>query len=223
MAGSMRRIIVVTCVLAASILASCDRRESAWRDARRQDTPASYRAYLERHPTGAHAAEARAWLEERRESEEWARAERLGTPEAWQRYLAGWPEGRHAEEARRLLVAFIPPPRPVPAAAAEPPATAPPSAAPAADGFEIQLGAWSDEALARAGFERFIGAHAGALAGAGLRLAGPGESGDALWRLRAGPFDEAAARARCTSLADAGVSCVPIPAAPRPVQSPLFQ
>lgn len=146
-------------------------------------------------------------LEARREAEAWARAERLGTPEAWQRYLAGWPEGRHAGEARRLLVAFIPPPRP----------------AAAAGGFEIQLGAWSDESLARAGFDRFVGAHAAALAGAALRLAGPGGSGDALWRLRAGPFDEAAARASCAILAEAGVSCVPVPAARRPDQSPLFQ
>ncbi len=216
----------MTCLLAASFLASCDRRESDWRDAQRQDSPASYQAYLERHPTGAHAAEARAWLEARRESEEWARAERLGTPEAWQRYLAGWPEGRHAEEARRLLVAFIPPPRPVPVAAAGPPVTASPSAADSSGGFEIQLGAWSDEALARAGFERFIGAHAAMLADAGaqLRLAGPGESGDALWRLRAGPFDESAARARCTELVGAGVSCVPVAAARGdPGQSPPFQ
>lgn len=221
MAGSMRRIIVVTCILAASLLASCDRRESDWRDAQRQDSPASYRAYLERHPTGAHAAEARAWLEARRESEEWARAERLGTPEAWQRYLAGWPEGRHAEEARRLLVAFIPPPRPAPLPAHAPPAPAAPATA---GDFEIQLGAWSDEALARAGFDRFIGAHAAALAGAQLRLAGPGESGDALWRLRAGPFDEGAARARCTELVGAGVSCVPVAGARGdPGQSPPFQ
>jgi hypothetical protein len=76
--------------------------------------------------------------------------------------------------------------------------------------FEIQLGAWSDEALARAGFDRFIGAHADVFAGAGLRLAGPGEAGDALWRLRAGPFDEATARAHCAGLVAAGVSCVPV-------------
>jgi hypothetical protein len=207
MAGSMRRIIVVTCVLAASIVAACDRRESAWRDARREDSPESYRDYLDRYPAGAHAAEARAALESHREDEAWARAERLGTPEAWQRYLAGWPDGRHAVEARRMLIAFIPPP------SAPRPESAPPAAEAAVDaaaGFEIQLGAWSEEALARAGFDRFIGAHADALAGAELRLAGPGESGDALWRLRAGPLDEAAARARCRELTAAGVSCVPI-------------
>lgn len=200
------------CLLAASVLAACDRRESAWRDAQRDNSQSAYQAYLEQYPTGAYAAEARAELEARREAEEWARAERLGTPEAWQRYLAGWPEGRHADEARRLLVAFIPPPRPAPL----------PAPAPLVD-FEIQLGAWSDEALARAGFERFIGAHAAALAGAELRLAGPGESGDALWRLRAGPFDEATARARCASLVATGVSCVPVAPAVQPGYSPPFQ
>lgn len=200
----------------------CDRRESAWRDARQEDSPAAYRSYLERYPTGAHAAEARAALEARREADEWARAERIGTPEAWQRYLAGWPDGRHAGEARRLLVAFIPPP------AAPPPLPARDPVHPVATDsgrivFEIQLGAWSDEALARAGFESFIGAHAAGLGGAALRLAGPGEVGDALWRLRAGPFDEATARERCEGLAAAGVSCVPVSTSAEPGQSPPFQ
>jgi len=196
----------VTCILAASVLAACDRRESAWRDARRDDSQSAYQAYLERYPTGAHAAEARAELEARREAEEWARAERLGTPEAWQRYLARWPEGRHAGEARQLLIAFIPPPRPVPL-----PDPVPPAAAARPVSYGIQLGAWSDESLARAGFERATTEHAGLPAGAELRLVGPGEAGDALWRLRAGPFDEAAARAHCAGLAQAGVSCVPVP------------
>jgi hypothetical protein len=225
MAGSMRGIIVATCILAASVLAACDRRESAWRDARRDDSQSAYQAYLDRYPTGVHAAQARAELEARREAEEWARAERLGTPEAWQRYLAGWPEGRHADEARRLLVAFIPPPRPEPL-----PVPVPPQVPPQVQGtdvpagsFEIQLGAWSDESLARAGFERFTGAHAAAFAGTGLRLAGPGESGDALWRLRAGPFDETTARSRCAGLVAAGVSCVPVSPAPQPGHSPPFQ
>lgn len=196
----------MTCVLAASFLAACDRRESAWRDAQRKDSPAAYQDYLERYPTGPHADEARAELETRREAEDWQRAERLGTPEAWQRYLARWPEGRHAEQARRLLIAFIPPPRPVTV-----PAPLPPAAAARPVGSEIQLGAWSDEALARAGFERAIAEHAGLPAGVELRLVGPGEAGDALWRLRAGPFDEEAARAHCARLAMTGVSCVPVP------------
>jgi len=186
----------VPCILAASILAACDRRESAWRDARRENSHASYQTYLEQYPTGVHATEARAELAARREAEEWTRAERLGTPEAWQRYLAAWPDGRHAEEAKRLLVAFIPPPRPAPVPAG---------------GFEIQLGAWSDEALARAGFERVIGMHT-SLAGVGLRLVGPGEVGDALWRLRAGPLDEEKARSLCSALRSAGSDCAPVPA-----------
>jgi hypothetical protein len=194
MAGSMRGSIVVPWIFAALVSAACDRQDSAWRDARRE-------------------VEARAELEARREAEAWERAERLGTPEAWQHYLAGWPEGRFAEEARRLLVAFIPPPRPAPLTAPEPLVD-----------FEIQLGAWSDEALARAGFDRFIGAHTDVFAGAGLRLAGPGEAGDALWRLRAGPFDETTARARCAGLVAAGVSCVPVAGARRdPGYSPPFQ
>ena len=183
-------------VIAALVSAACGREDSAWREAQ-------------------HEVQARAELEARREAEAWARAERLGTPEAWQRYLAGWPDGGHADEARRLLVAFIPPPSPAPLPVPAPRQARDP-AAPAGK-HEIQLGAWSDEALARAGFDRFIGAHSAALSGAGLRLVGPGEAGDSLWRLRAGPFDEPTARARCAGLLAAGVSCVPV------AYSPAFQ
>jgi hypothetical protein len=190
----MRAIIVAPWILAACAAAGCSRQESAWRDARREDTIAAYQVYLERFPAGAHAGEARAWIAALREGEDWARAERLGTPEAWQRYLGAWPDGRHAGEAKRLLVAFIPP-APAPAGV-----------------FEIQLGAWSDDALARAGLERIVREHADALAGVAARLATPDEAGDSLWRLRAGPLEEPAARALCAELRSAGADCLPLPA-----------
>jgi hypothetical protein len=190
----MRAIIVAPWILAACAATGCSRQESAWHDALREDTVAAYQVYLDRFPAGAHAAEASASISALRESDAWSRAERLGTPEAWQRYLGEWPDGRHAWQARRLLVDFIPP-APAPAAA-----------------FEVQLGAWSDETLARAGLERIVHEHAGRLAGVEARLASPLEAGDALWRLRAGPLPEPSARALCAEFKSAGADCVTLPA-----------
>jgi hypothetical protein len=195
MAGSMRWIIVVPCLLAASVLAACDRRESAWRDARRENSQSAYLAYLEQYPTGVHAAEARAELEARRAAQDWARADRLGTPEAWQRYLGEWPEGLHAREARRRLVAFIPPEPPAPATGAM-------------VGHVVQLGAWSTEDAARTGLAASLERHPAELAGFELRIVPPRQADGTLWRLRTGLLDETAARDLCAKLRAVGVDCV---------------
>jgi hypothetical protein len=195
----MRAIIVASCLLAGFAVSACTREASAWREARREDTAAAYEAYVAAHPLGSHAAEARAAIARLREAGDWARAERLGTPEAWQRYLARWPEGGHAATARQLLVDFIPPGRPA-------------APAPQAAGFEIQLGAWVEESSARAGLAAWAGRQAD-LGGLAPRLVPPPGEGPALWRLRAGPLDEAAARVVCEELRAAGTDCVPLPAA----------
>ena len=179
---------------AACIAAGCSRQESAWQDAARRNTPAAYQAYLDRYPGGAHASDARAGIVAAREAAAWARAERLRTPEAWQRYLADWPDGAHAAIARRSLVEFIPPP----------PATAP-------GGYEIQLGAWSDEASARAALAGWAGRQAD-LGGQVPRIDGPAPGAAPVWRLRSGPYDEAAARVVCEDLKSAGVDCVAVAA-----------
>jgi hypothetical protein len=192
----MREIIVAPWVLAFVAAAGCSRQESAWQHAERERSAAAYEEYLERFPAGAHAGQARAGLLELQEAAAWARAERLHTPESWQRYLAEWPGGAHAAEAREALVAFIPPaPRPAPAGA----------------GFEIQLGAWSDEAAARAALAGWAGRQAD-LGGLVPRLVAPERDGPAVWRLRAGPFDEAAARVVCEDLRSSGADCVPVAA-----------
>jgi hypothetical protein len=196
----MRGIIVASTLLAACAAAGCSRRESAWQDAQRADSVPAYEAYLEEFPGGAHAAEARAALDAARELDAWSRATRLGTPEAWQRYLARWPDGRYAALARRLLVDFIPPAAPAPA----PGETA---------GFDVQLGAWLDESMAREALAGWLGPRKAALEGAAPRLDAPPAAGPALWRLRAGPLEESSARALCGRLEASGVDCVPVAAA----------
>lgn len=158
----------------------------------------AYEAFIERYPAGAQARQARAALDALHESETWRRAERLGTPEAWQRYLDRWPDGAHAALARQLLVNFIPPAPPTPASAA------------AEAAYEIQLGAWLDEATAREALFAWQGARAAELEGAEPRLVAPPAEGPALWRLRAGPFEETYARGLCGRLKAAGTDCVPV-------------
>lgn len=193
----MRGIIVASC-LAACALSACSRQESAWEATQREGSAAAYEAFIEKFPAGAHARQARAALDALHESETWRRAERLGTPEAWQRYLDEWPDGAHAALARQLLVNFIPPAPPVPASAA------------ADAAYEIQLGAWLDEATAREALAGWQGARAAELDGAQPRLVAPPTEGPALWRLRAGPLDEDRARALCGRLKAAGTDCVPV-------------
>ncbi|MGH8242726.1 MAG: hypothetical protein ACRETY_05180 [Steroidobacteraceae bacterium] len=196
----MRGIIVASC-LAVSAGTACSRQESAWDEAQREGSAAAYEAFIERYPAGEHARQARAALDALNESETWRRAERLGTPEAWQRYLDRWPDGAHAALARQLLVNFIPPAPPTPASAA------------ADAAYEIQLGAWLDEATARESLSAWQGARAAELEGAEPRLVAPPAKGPALWRLRAGPFGETYARALCGRLKAAGTDCVPVAAA----------
>jgi hypothetical protein len=195
----MRGIIVVPWILAALAAAACSRQEAGWEAARRENTIPAFQEYLDRFPAGAHRAQARKALLALRESEAWARTDRLGTPEALQRYLGEWPDGAHAADARLRLQAFIPPPAPA----------ARPRAAP---GFEIQLGAFSEEAAARTGLESLQRLRAAELGGMQARIAPPGAGEPRLWRLRAGPLEEAAARALCAKLAAEGTPCVTVPA-----------
>jgi hypothetical protein len=199
----MRRIIVVCSIAAVLAAPACSRQESGWQRASREDTIAAYQAYLAKFPAGAHAADARARVNELFDEQAWTRAMRLGTPEAWQHYLGDWPQGRHAEIARRKLVEFIP--------SSSPPDTARPAAA----GFSIQLGAFSSEAAAREGLDRLTRESSSALAGLSVEVHAPPEGTAPFWRLRAGPFDEAAARAHCARLAAAGISCMPVADASR--------
>jgi hypothetical protein len=196
----MRGSIVVSCVVALLTGAACSRQEPAWESARRENSQAAYADYMARFPAGVHAPEARTAIRALQDDEAWARAERIGTPEAWQRYLADWTGGRHAVLAQQMLVAFIPP---------EPPTPAAPPRAESAGTFEIQLGAWREEAAAREALAAWQGERALLLEGQAARLVAPVDAGPPLWRLRAGPLEETSARALCERIKAAGADCVP--------------
>ncbi len=187
----MRPKWIVLWVACACFLAACSRQESDWRAAQGEDKVLAYETYLEHFPAGAHAAEARARIRELQEEREWARANRLQTPEAYQRYLGAYPEGRYAAEARERLSDFVL------------------ARAPSADHpYAVQLGAYSSEEAARASLLRLSRDHADLLEGLQPRILPP-DGTRQLWRLRAGPLAEAAARTLCADLSARAEDCVP--------------
>lgn len=190
----MRILWIVLWIACAIALAACSRQETGWRDARGEDSVPAYETYLEHFPAGAHANEARARIRELHEESEWARASQLQTPEGWQRYLGAWPQGRHAAEARDRLSDFV--------QARSPPGDL---------RYSIQLGAFSSKTAASTDLARLTHDHPDLLGDSKLRILPPAGGGPPLWRLRGGPFTEAAARRICVELESRAVDCVPAP------------
>lgn len=95
---------------------------------------------------------------------------------------------------------------PAPAASASP---APGAAAPAAPagGVGVQVGAFSSQAAAEAGWNKLVGQSGGALSGVAHRVvAGQADIGT-VYRLQAVASDAGAASALCGKLKGAGISC----------------
>lgn len=188
----MRLQWIVLWIACACALAACSRQEAGWRDARGEDSVLAYETYLEHFPAGAHADEARTRIRELHEERDWARANQLQTPEAWQRYLGAYPEGRYAAAARERLSDFVL-------------ARAPPEDRP----YAVQLGAYSSEAAARADLARLLRDHADLLGDLRLHIQPPASGAPPLWRLRAGPLAETAARRLCVDFESRAADCVP--------------
>jgi hypothetical protein len=188
----LRLLWIVLCISCACALAACSRQETGWRDAHGKDSVPAYETYLEHFPAGAHADEARARIQELYEEREWARANKLQTPEAWQRYLGAYPEGRYAAAAREQLSDIVL------------------ARAPSGDrSYSVQLGAYSSEAAARADLARLSRDQADLLGGLKLHIEPPAAGAAPLWRLRAGPLTETAARRICVDLEARAEDCVP--------------
>ncbi len=92
-----------------------------WEVAVRAGTPEALRGYLQAHPDGVHAEEARRRLaeleaaartaeEQRAEQAAWDAADQANTAEGFRAYLAARPDGAHAEQARQRLAALGAPP-----------------------------------------------------------------------------------------------------------------
>ena len=78
--------------------------DADWDRARRVNTTAAYRRYLQAYPKGRYADEARATLKAafaQAEAAAWAEAERLDTAEGYSGYLDNYPNSANAIEAQR--------------------------------------------------------------------------------------------------------------------------
>ena len=70
-----------------------------WAKVQGEGTPEAYTEYLRKYPDGAHAGDARSWLDEAA----WSEAKKAGTVEGYNGYLAAHGSGAHASEARERM------------------------------------------------------------------------------------------------------------------------
>jgi len=87
-------------------LVACSREQQDWRSAESADTSEAWGRFLEQHPDGELAPQARARIAQLAEQRDWQRADGAATPDAYREFLAQHPRGAHAEEARIRIEAF---------------------------------------------------------------------------------------------------------------------
>jgi cell division septation protein DedD len=110
-------------------LAGCSRESSDWKSASAADTSEAYQQYLQQHPTGANAEQAKAHLKQLQEDRDWQGASSADNRTAYEQFLAQHPDGKWAEEARIRIENFA---QGGSAGAANAPAASASSSAPAA-------------------------------------------------------------------------------------------
>jgi hypothetical protein len=118
------RSIVVTLAL---LLGGCG--DPDFESASRANSPAAFEEYLQAHPDGAHAREARERLAELSDHRDWEQAHAAATAESYQKYLRTYPQGAHTHEALIAIANLnLSAPAPPPASATAPAAVAAPAA-----------------------------------------------------------------------------------------------
>jgi cell division septation protein DedD len=87
-------------------LTACSREQQDWRSAEGADTSEAWTRFLEQHPDGELAPQARIRIAQLAEQRDWQRADAAGTPDAYREFLVQHPRGTHSEEARIRIEAF---------------------------------------------------------------------------------------------------------------------
>lgn len=100
----LTRMALMIC--AVLLFTACARRDDAWEEARRLDTPDGYASYQERHPRSPHAAEARTRREALLAERDWSVARNADTLDAYREYLEKHPEGLWAGKAKERVNAL---------------------------------------------------------------------------------------------------------------------
>jgi hypothetical protein len=222
--------IAITAV--ALMATACSGRQQEWETARRADTLEAYQNFLQSYPDGEFASQAQARVRELQETSDWQKAIQLDTADAYQQFLHQHPQGRWADEARIRLgnfaLAQAPSNAPADATAQAGAAltaglqlpTAKTTAAPAsasassghADGYRIQLGAFSGgDKQAMGEWRRLQSQYPKLLNGLSPSVKLATTSAGHLYRLQAGILPEANARQVCATLKADNQPCIVVP------------
>lgn len=201
--------ILLTAV-AIALLAACAKREEAWQEAVRTDTPDAYERFLERNPGSPRAAEARTRRDALIDERDWSVAKRKNSAEAYVAYLEAHADGVWSELAKRRLDALkLGDPKGSDATKAPPvPArtSSGASAAPVATVY-VQLGAFSSAASARKSWTRLQRSFAELQARKPTIDESP-VRGSKLYRLRVGLASLEEASLVCAALTRGGAECL---------------
>jgi hypothetical protein len=87
-------------------LAGCSGEGTDWKSATAADTSEAYQQYLQQHPTGANAEQARAHLKQLQEDRDWQSASTADNRAAYEQFLVQHADGKWAQEARIRIENF---------------------------------------------------------------------------------------------------------------------
>lgn len=107
------RVLVTFCAVLLTTLTGCDRSAAEWESAKAARSADAINEFIEKHPSGQQAGEARALLSSvQQEESQWLEASKDGTLQALHNYATTFPDSRFrksAEQARdQALEAFKP-------------------------------------------------------------------------------------------------------------------
>jgi cell division septation protein DedD len=128
----MDAILWVSALALALALAGCSSESTDWKSATSADTSEAFQQYLQQHPNGANAEQARVHLKQLQEDRDWQSASSADNRAAYEQFLAQHADGKWAEEARIRIENFAQGGGPAAPAGASAAASASAAAAPAA-------------------------------------------------------------------------------------------
>lgn len=99
----MKRILLILFASGALILAGCDSEPEDWKTAQGENTTAAYQNYLESHPDGDHAEQARERVRSLEADAAWTQARQTDTLAAYRAFRKNHPNSQHAAEARQRM------------------------------------------------------------------------------------------------------------------------
>jgi len=190
-------------LLCLPIAAGCAKTDPAWEEAVRTDTPDAYSSYLQGHPKGFYAEQARTRRAALVDERGWNAARRADSVAAYNNYLSSHPDGVWSELAVRrrdaLTVAVVEEP------AVEEPAVEEPAVP--STGVVVQLGAFSSSRSAGEGWTKLQRSFVELQERSPIIDVEP-VPGASLYRLRLKCVDAEDAARVCAALIRGGAECI---------------